>query len=321
MLVMCICLAELYACGQWTSWGGWSASCGTRIRHRSRSCNTASNVTYSDANVTRSSDSQPVWQSWSSWLPWSAPCGTAGRSRSRSRVCYETRCPADHDDLSTCLGTNVDRETEFTPTWDTWSLWGQWTAACGRRVRTRMRNCTSGMCGASTSCSGPSNQTETDSTPPCCLVNAVWSAWGDWTTWSTTCGSRTHLRRRSCAGASCGGLTSCSGVSTESQLDSSPPCCPVDANWSNWSDWSSWSASCGNRSRQRTQTCSSPFCGGIRVCSGTSLDTQVDSSYPPCPVATSTESTIKTVVTSRPPTSSQGTSDTAKSEKSMHSDL
>jgi hypothetical protein len=318
---------EPYSCGPWGSWGGWSAKCGTRSRDRSRSCKTSSNVTYSNVNVTRSIEMQPVWLSWSAWSNWSAPCGVPGRDRSRTRDCSQNMCPSDHDDLSTCVGLRFDTETEPAPSWSDWSLWGQWTATCDSRVRIRLRNCTAGTCGMVSNCSGPSNKTEMDPNPPCCPVNANWALWGRWSDWSATCGNRTHSRYRNCSGALCGGQLSCPGTSMETQSDTNPLCCPVDAVWSKWTEWGGWTAICGNRSRERIRQCIPGSCGGNTSCSGVSLETLQDLNTPSCPVTVhtiatpTTETNISTNLTAMTSPSKSMATDKSTTTTGSYTDL
>ncbi|XP_062513020.1 coadhesin-like isoform X2 [Corticium candelabrum] len=296
---------ELYSCGAWDMWGSWTGNCGPRTRIRIRSCATTSNVLYSNVNVTMDSDMQPTWMAWAEWSQWS--CKSSERERTRTRQCYEKRCASDSDHYSSTCPSFFSSEAQ-TVSWSAWSLWSQWTASCGNRVRHQRRNCTLELCTPPTSCNGQSNQTDTDTNPPCCPVSATWLAWTNWQEWSATCGNRTRTRRRTCntQAVSCGGLASCSGLAAENVTDSTPSCCPVDAVWTGWSSWSMWSKTCDTRMKQRTRVCLAALCGGNNKCVGSSQNVLNDVNYPTCPIATSTQATV--ITRTSPPHTSTGSS-------------
>uniref|UniRef100_A0A3P9HD46 Complement factor properdin n=1 Tax=Oryzias latipes TaxID=8090 RepID=A0A3P9HD46_ORYLA len=97
----------------------------------------------------------------------------------------------------------------------------------------------------------------------------AWSSWGPWGPCSTSCGTGSMSRERSCPHGD--PLRHCRGQKIQRQ-----PCfrttCPVHGHWSEWSEWSVCDALCGGGIRTRNRNCSSPPPkNGGRDCSGMTL--------------------------------------------------
>ncbi|CAH1773737.1 unnamed protein product [Owenia fusiformis] len=87
-----------------------------------------------------------------------------------------------------------------------------------------------------------------------CTSAGQWNAWGNFGACSTTCGSGTYWRYRTCARTS--SQSACVGYDTESQncnTDACPPA-PAGCSYNGWSSWSTCSATCGPGTRTATRT-------------------------------------------------------------------
>ncbi|XP_061570036.1 SCO-spondin [Cololabis saira] len=86
----------------------------------------------------------------------------------------------------------------------------------------------------------------------------TWSSWGPWTPCSTSCGTGSMSRERSCPPGD--PLRHCSGHSVQRQQCFNTTC-PVDGRWLPWGSWSNCSSACGGV-QVRHRGCSPPHYGG-----------------------------------------------------------
>ena len=147
--------------------------------------------------------------------------------------------------------------------WSTWTTWSGCSHTCGTLgVRSRRRDCDNPPpSSGGSSCGGANTQQSTCNRNSCPVsVNGGWSTWGAWTGCSTTCGTGSRTRVRSCNNPSpSNGGRPCVGSSVQTGT-CTPQSCPT---WTQWSAFGGCSRSCGGGSRVRTRVCSvSGQCSG-----------------------------------------------------------
>ena len=136
-------------------------------------------------------------------------------------------------------------------------------------------------------------------------VDGEWSDWKDWSSCSTTCGTGTQERERTCTEPRPAfGGKDCIGVNRESKSCQEIPCpgkvlvsvflfpvfsickffhaktffsffLPVDGGWTDWEDWTPCSRTCGTGSQERVRSCTKPRPAfGGKDCAGVSRETK-----------------------------------------------
>lgn len=280
----------------WSSWSTWSKTCGSRTRRRSKTCMAGScRGSMTCAGSTLDSQDEVVccrvdgqWSPWMAWSTWSSSCGP--RFQTRVRLCSMAACGGSQ----TCTIGQSDSQNQtdsaapccsVDAVWTVWSSWSPLSATCGSSTQYRTRNCTGALCGGSITCKGGGTESHVNK-GSCCPVDALWSGWSSWGSWSSTCGPRHRVQMRTCSGGGCGGVLTCPGNASDSEVDAYFPCCPVDAAWTPFGSWSSWTATCGARKRSRHRNCVSAQCGVAETCSGIADDIESDNSQPSCPAPT-----------------------------------
>ena len=158
--------------------------------------------------------------------------------------------------------------------WSGWSNPGPCSVSCGQGTRTRTRTCTNPTpTNGGDPCSGSATLTE-QCTEGDCPVHGAWSTWGSPGPCSTSCGTGSQTRSRTCTNpAPTNGGTPCVGESTMTE-----PCsiqlCPVDGGWSSWSV-GACDRTCGGGTRTKTRTCTNPApVGSGSTCSGSFSETE-----------------------------------------------
>nr|XP_022332685.1 coadhesin-like isoform X2 [Crassostrea virginica] len=162
---------------------------------------------------------------------------------------------------------------------DGWSSWGQChlqhsneANRCGQGTRWRhMYNCYhEHRCYEHQPCQIPCSGEAYSS-----RVDGGWSAWSSFSTCSTSCGTGTKYRSRTCTNPQPQhGGQECHGSSKITQHCRSSHC-PIDGGWSDWSSFSECSATCGGGITTRLRSCTHPVpAHGGRSCSGDSHSTE-----------------------------------------------
>jgi len=154
---------------------------------------------------------------------------TRKRDVKKKASCGGKECPGENDperletppcDDNPCCPVHPECED--------WEDWGDWTAPCAERNRVRQRNCTDAKCGGI-----PAKTKEEESTtePTCTTTTTTGpcdcTEWQDWSC-STTCGTGTFTRTRTCDPPGDGSL-GCDGaplVEEEDTCPDTPVCCP-----------------------------------------------------------------------------------------------
>ncbi|XP_013879264.1 SCO-spondin isoform X2 [Austrofundulus limnaeus] len=106
----------------------------------------------------------------------------------------------------------------------------------------------------------------------------TWSPWGPWSPCSTTCGTGSMIRERSCPPGD--PLHHCWGQDTQRQQCFNTTC-PVDGQWLPWGKWSNCSGGCGGV-QVRLRECAPPRFGG-RHCTQLSGPSNLSMEIKPCP--------------------------------------
>uniref|UniRef100_A0A3Q2CH68 SCO-spondin n=1 Tax=Cyprinodon variegatus TaxID=28743 RepID=A0A3Q2CH68_CYPVA len=106
----------------------------------------------------------------------------------------------------------------------------------------------------------------------------TWSFWGPWSPCSTSCGTGTMSRQRSCPPGD--PLHRCLGQHIQKQQCFNTTC-PVDGEWLPWSGWSNCSGGCGGV-QVRHRDCIPPRYGG-RHCSQLPGPSNLSMEIKPCP--------------------------------------
>ncbi|XP_045163907.2 hemicentin-1-like [Mercenaria mercenaria] len=218
------------------------------------------------------------WTSWTTWSTCTRTCGTGHSSRTRS--CAN---PVPQNNGAQCPGSATDTQscnTNLCPInggWTSWTLWSTCSRTCGTGSSSRTRSCTNPAPkhnGAQ--CFGPAYDTKTCSHNSC-QVDGGWTSWTRWSTCSSTCGTGTSTRTRSCTNpAPSNNGWQCYGPATDMTTCNSNPC-PVTVNvgWTHWARWSSCSLTCGSGIRYRSRYCTNPTPRNQGAgCSGFSTDTE-----------------------------------------------
>ncbi|XP_021353718.1 neurogenic locus notch homolog protein 1-like [Mizuhopecten yessoensis] len=92
----------------------------------------------------------------------------------------------------------------------------------------------------------------------CQNLNGGFSSWSSYGSCTTTCGSGSKTRTRTCNNPSpFGSGASCAGSTTET-ASCNVQSCAIDGGWSSWSGWGSCTTTCGGGTQQKTRTCNNP---------------------------------------------------------------
>lgn len=145
----------LFSVSQWSSWSSWSrcsASCGSGIQTRTRSCQRGSCPGIGRETRSCTSDGPSCHATWGSWSPWSSCSPSCGekRERSRSRTCQgQGKCSGDSKQSIPCSDIACPQGNSQSGM-SSWSPWGSCSRACGG-YQMRRRSCLN----ASLGCSSP----------------------------------------------------------------------------------------------------------------------------------------------------------------------
>lgn len=238
----------------WSNWATWSvcsASCGSGVQTRSRSCDGVGCPGMPTEQRTCELRPCNMWSEWCEWSPCRATCGIGEKTRTRYCELGTNRCEGPDFEVSRC-------DAGPCPEWSSWSDWTSCSASCGGGTMQRYRSCSNGYC------PGESVEQQQCALEPC----ACWSEWGPFTSCSISCGSGGVMsRRRTCIGGNY-----CPGEPVEEVACTTPAPCP---EWTEWEDWSQCSVTCGHGTLTRQRTCLGGYCPGDRIES-------VPCDLPPC---------------------------------------
>ncbi|PAA54099.1 hypothetical protein BOX15_Mlig015709g1 [Macrostomum lignano] len=258
--------------GGWSPWSEFTAcsrSCGGGQRSRTRRCDSPPPHAGGADCVGSGSDVQdcgtdpcPVnggWAQWSAWGSCSRSCGSGLVQRSRG--CTNPVPEFGGDD---CAGEAVQSTACDIPAcpvnggWGAWGQWGDCSLSCGGGNQLRSRQCDSPRPqNGGGACVGTASDGRQCNTDPC-PIDGGWSAWSEWSGCSTSCGTGKSTRQRGCSSPvpQFGGR-GCSGSGSDIRDCQQGPC-PVHGGWSEWTEFSNCSVTCGNGTRSRSRSCSSP---------------------------------------------------------------
>lgn len=253
---------------EWSSWGRCSATCGTGIRRRHRSCTRPipKNGGLSCSGCEEDVETCGNWpcpearqlSPWTSWLILS----TSGDSVVQRR--YRIECIATgNKDNPVRTGSSMQQEdrecssdgncydalyTDSTHSggWSEWSDWTKCDKPCGGGRQYRHRSCTVG------SCSGTSLKERTCNENSC---GGLWACWSEWSSCSASCGSGIQHRTRRCVSSHNPFVDAeeCVGLHTMQQQCHEGACIGEEG----WGPWAGWSACITGDERVRERQCMS----------------------------------------------------------------
>ncbi|XP_022795623.1 uncharacterized protein LOC111334195 isoform X1 [Stylophora pistillata] len=143
-----------------------------------------------------------------------------------------------------------------------WSDFSPCSVSCGNGTMKRTRNCSQpSPINRALNCSSIGHSEEAKS---CflqeCPLNGGYSQWSVFGNCSKTCGGGIKKRNRTCSnpepelgGRNCTSL----GLAIEVEECNAQPC-PINGGYGKWTEFSQCTVSCGNGTRQRTRSCTSP---------------------------------------------------------------
>ncbi|VDD96513.1 unnamed protein product, partial [Enterobius vermicularis] len=256
---------------EWEPWQSCSATCGSGIRFRMRTCAEGYNC-FGHGNVIDAGacNEQPcdkaIWNQWSEWSGCSVTCGEGRRSRHRKcnamfvflcdgpsleeDSCTKGPCPSNAISLQ-----DVNSQLDL-PQWSEWSKWSK--CSCFTMNKFRRRYCEIRDPSIQGFCTGAIIEQKPCEPTSCISQNGEWSEWGSWSLCSRKCGKPGHqIRNRMCSdpvpsnrGSYCAGY-SFDQRPCKSNISCSGPA--VDGLWSAWTEWSACSDSCMNGHQSRTR--------------------------------------------------------------------
>lgn len=261
---------------EWATWGRCSATCGTGIRRRRRTCtrpapkNGGAPCSGCEEDVeTCGTWPCPEARQLSSWTPWLG-VNTSGGSQVQRR--YRMECIATGDKDNPVRTGNMQQEDRFCSSeghcygshssdaddsggWSEWSDWTKCDKPCGGGHQYRHRSCVDG------SCSGNSLRERACNENAC---RGLWACWSEWSSCSSSCGSGMQSRTRRCVSAHNPFVDAedCIGSYTMQQ-QCHEGACPGEEGWGPWSEWSACTAG-EERMRERHCMSSQPSqCRGL----------------------------------------------------------
>ncbi|KAK7077865.1 Semaphorin-5A [Halocaridina rubra] len=252
---------------EWSSWGRCSATCGSGIRRRHRSCtkpmpkNGGLPCTGCEEDVeTCSNWPCPEASQLSPWTPWLS-LNASGNSMVQRR--YRVECVATGDKDNPVRAGNMRQEDRLcshdgrcfdslysdsmqNEGWSDWSEWTNCDQPCGGGRQYRHRSCTAG------SCSGSALKERSCNENSC---RGLWACWSEWSSCSSSCGSGVQHRTRRCVTAHNPFVDAedCVGPHTMQQQCHEGACIGEEG----WGPWALWSSCSGNEERVRERRCMS----------------------------------------------------------------
>lgn len=163
--------------------------------------------------------------------------------------------------------------------WSQWTEWAMCTVLCGTGSHTRTRTVQVAAAYGGVDCMGPPMEMEACNTQAC-PIDCVWEEWAAWTACTATCGTADRTRTRTIKVPAQFGGVNCTGVSSQTEACTVPPC-PADCTWQTWSEWSTCPSPCGG-TQTRTRGSVNAMNGG-KACDGTGTETLDCTRCPPPP--------------------------------------
>jgi hypothetical protein len=252
----------------WGSWNGWSTSCGSGQRTRTRFVQkTAEHGGYQCPSLvdvaSRSSSPCPIDCVAGEWTPLSecsVTCGAGKQVRTRP-----VNTPAAHGGKAcNSMREEVPCTRATCPVdcvMNDWSDWSLCSKSCGQGgTQFATRSVASVASNGGKACGSTKNTMNCYEGP--CPVHCAVSAWTTFTSCSRTCGGGEKTRTRTVITHAKHGGYVCPLLSETDSCNIQP--CAVDCDQSAWSAWSSCTKTCGTGSTTRTrQTLTATAHGGV----------------------------------------------------------
>uniref|UniRef100_A0A158R565 Peptidase M12B domain-containing protein n=1 Tax=Syphacia muris TaxID=451379 RepID=A0A158R565_9BILA len=258
---------------EWEPWQSCSASCGTGVRFRLRTCAEGHDCSGKGSFIEAGAcNEQPcdkaTWLPWSDWSECSVTCGKGQQTRHRKcQAPFVFFCDGPSFEETECIKPPCQSENSFAlanvelydkfPKWSDWSDWSQ--CSCFTMNQFRRRYCEIIDPSIQGFCTGSVIEQKPCVPVSCVSQNGEWSNWGPW--------SQCSKKGSYCIGysfdqRSCKPVKNCTGPA-------------VDGGWSEWTEWSSCSGICINGHQSRTRYCTNPqpLNGGLS-CSGKDFEMQ-----------------------------------------------
>jgi len=274
----------------WSDWSECSATCGSGVQSRSRTCDNpapawggnscSGSYTETRACNTLSCSKNGGYSEWSEWGTCTSTCG--GGFQYRSRSCTNP-APAGTGSDCSILGASIEgracntRPCAVDGGYGEWSAFGSCSAPCGGGIATRTRSCVNpAPANGGRDCARFGSEIETKvCNTQSCPLNGGFSEWTLWSACSAKCDGGIRTRTRACTNpAPSNGGAPCSGIDRQVEACNTNKC-PRNGGWSSFSAWSPCSAKCGGGVQSRTRVCNNPepAFGGM-ACVGEALETR-----------------------------------------------
>lgn len=265
--------------GGWSEWSSWSActaTCGTALKTRSRTCSNPAPAfggrvcVGQDRTEALCIENPPCpappqdgsWGPWSEWSKCIGSCSDSTGYKMRQRQCNN---PPPKNGGQFCVGNNIEytnctnmncNEYKMSRNTD-WQI--DYNVSRNKYYQKRFKI----VCKAPARSVSQIKLSIKEEHQICVNGNCQnakdndyegWSSWSNWSECSASCGGGTQIRRRTCNGRHCKG-------SSEHVRECNKQSCERD-EWGCWSEWSPCNVSCGWGVKTRTRKCLVDKCLG-----------------------------------------------------------
>jgi hypothetical protein len=241
----------------WLTWGACTATCGSGLKHRTRTILVNSAFqgnacpTLHDSTACNP-DPCPIDCAVSAWGMASACDVTCGSGKT-----WRTRTVTTPASLGGKTCPSLQQGTACSanpcPVHCGVSSWGDWSPcskSCGSGSTSRARTVTAAAAFGGDACPPLDERLTCNASP--CPVDCVTSEWSIWGACSATCAAGTQARERTVVNPAANGGVACPLLRETQACDDGP--CPVHCTTTAFGDWSACTTTCGKGSQTRART-------------------------------------------------------------------